>query len=450
MKSVWNKIDDKKVAFSFSEEYINFLNKCKTERTCTAYVKELAEKEGFKNIDDVDSLKAGDRVYKINRSKNIIMAVIGSDDITNGVNIIASHIDSPRIDLKQNPIYDDSGLALFKTHYYGGIKKYQWTAMPLSLIGVVIDKDGNSIEVRLGEGENEPVFTITDLLPHLAVDQMSKKMTEAFTGEDLNVLVGSIPHGDEEKSVKDAILDIIKEKYGFTEEDFVSAELEMVPTFKARSVGFDSSLIGAYGQDDRVCAYTSLKAVFDCGTPKRTAVCYLADKEEVGSMGNTGMKSRFFENVIAELIEKSKGSYNDMYIRKTLTASMCLSADVAAGFDPNYKGVFEDKNSAYAGGGLVMCKYTGSRGKYDTSDASAEFTGKVRKIFNDNNVAWQTAELGKVDVGGGGTVAQYVANLDIDTLDVGVPVLSMHSPFEITSKADVYMAYLGYKAFYKA
>lgn len=450
MKSIWNKIEDKKVAFSFSEEYINFLNKCKTERTCTSYVKEMAEKEGFKNIDEFSALKPGDKVYKINRSKNIIMAVIGNDDITEGVNIIASHIDSPRIDLKQNPVYDDSGLALFKTHYYGGIKKYQWTAMPLSLIGVVIDKYGRSIEVSLGEYEDDPVFTITDLLPHLAVDQMSKKMTEAFTGEDLNILIGSIPHDDEEKSVKDAVLDIIKEKYGIEEEDFVSAELEMVPTFKARSVGFDASLIGAYGQDDRVCAYTSLKAIFDCGIPKRTAVCYLADKEEIGSMGNTGMKSRFFENVIAELIEKAKGNYNDMYIRKTLTASMCLSADVIAGFDPNYKGVFEDKNSGYAGGGLAMCKYTGSRGKASTSDANAEFVGKIRKIFNDNNVSWQTAELGKVDVGGGGTVAQYVANLDIDTLDVGVPVISMHSPFEITSKADVYMAYLGYKAFYKA
>ena len=450
MKSIWNKIEDKKLVFSFSDEYIDFLNKGKTERECTAFVKGLAENNGFKNLDEVASLKAGDKVYKINRGKNIILAVMGSEDIVNGTNIVASHIDSPRIDLKQNPLYEDGGLALFKTHYYGGIKKYQWTAVPLSLMGVVIDKDGKTIDVKIGEDEGDPVFTITDLLPHLAVEQMSKKMTEAFTGEDLNILIGSIPSEDEEKNVKDAILELLKNKYGFCEEDFVSAELELVPTFKARSVGFDASLIGSYGQDDKVCAYTSLKAIFDADKPNRTSICYLADKEEIGSMGNTGMKSRFFENFIAELIEKAKGNYNDMYIRKALTNSMCLSADVTAAFDPGYKSAFEEKNSAYLGGGLAICKYTGSRGKSGTSDANAEFVGKVRKIFNDNSVLWQTAELGRVDLGGGGTVAQYVANLDIDTLDVGVPVISMHSPFEITSKADVFMAYLGYKAFYEA
>ena len=450
MKSIWNKIEDKKAVFSLSDEYIEFLDKGKTERTCTDNVIALAEANGFKNLDTVASLKTGDKVYKVNRSKNVILSVIGSDDICDGVNIIASHIDSPRIDLKQNPLYEDSGLALFKTHYYGGIKKYQWTAVPLSLIGVIVDKNENIREVNIGEDENDPVFTISDLLPHLAADQMSKKMTEAFTGEDLNVLVGSIPHEDEEKNVKDAILKMLMDKYGVEEEDFVSAELELVPTFKARSVGMDASMVGAYGQDDRVCAFTSLKAIFDCATPKRTAVCYLADKEEIGSVGNTGMKSRFFENVIAELIEKSKGDYNDMYIRRTLSSSMCISADVTAAFDPSYKGVYEEKNSAYLGGGLAMCKYTGARGKSSTSDANAEFVGKIRKIFNDSKTLWQTAELGKVDQGGGGTVAQYVANMDIDTLDVGVPVISMHSPFEITSKADVYMAYVGYMAFYRA
>lgn len=450
MKNAWKNIEDKKLVLAFSDGYINFLNIGKTERMCVNFVKGLAEEQGFKNIDAVSALKAGDKVYKINRGKNIILARIGSEDIIGGTNIIAAHIDSPRLDLKQNPLYEDSSLALFKTHYYGGLKKYQWTAIPLSLIGVVIDADGNTVNVNIGDDEGDPVLTITDLLPHLASDQMSKKMTEAFTGEDLNVLVGSMPHDDEEKSVKDYILDILKDKYNITEEDFISAELEIVPAFKACSVGLDSSMVGGYGQDDRVCAYTAMKAIFDCADTTRTAVCYLADKEEIGSIGNTGMKSKFFENFIAEIIEKVKGNYNDMYLRRALTASMCLSADVGVALDPNYKSVSEEKNSAYLGGGLTMCKYTGARGKYSTSDANAEFVGKVRKIFNDAGIAWQTGELGKVDQGGGGTVAQYIANLDVDTIDVGVAILSTHAPFEIASKADVYTAYLGYKAFYQA
>lgn len=450
MVNAWRKIGDKKLALEFSERYIDFLNKCKTERTCVEFAKDVAERNGFKDIDTVSDLKTGDKVYKINRGKNIILARIGSEDIIGGTNIIAAHIDSPRLDLKQNPLYDDSGLALFKTHYYGGLKKYQWTAIPLSLIGVVIDSKGNTINVNIGEDAGDPVLTITDLLPHLAADQMSKKMTEAFTGEDLNVLVGSMPHDDEEKTVKDVILDIIKDKYGFEEADFISAELEVVPAFKACSVGLDSSMVGSYGHDDRVCAYTALEGILDCGDTARTAVCYLADKEEIGSIGNTGMKSRFFENFIAELIEKSKGDYNDMYLRRTLTASMCLSADVGVALDPNYKSVSEEKNSAYMGGGLTMCKYTGARGKYSTSDANAEFVCKVRRIFDEAGIAWQTGELGKVDQGGGGTVAQYIANLDVDTIDVGVAILSTHAPFEIASKADIYTAYLGYKAFYRA
>ncbi len=450
MTNAWKKIGDKNLALAFSDGYIDFLNKCKTERTCVDFVKSLAEEHGFKDLDKFFALKAGDKVYKINRGKNIILARIGSEDIISGTNIIASHIDSPRLDLKQNPLYDDSGLALFKTHYYGGLKKYQWTAIPLSLIGVVIDAHGNTINVNIGEDEGDPVLTITDLLPHLASDQMSKKMTEAFTGEDLNVLIGSMPHDDEEKSVKDAIVEIIKNKYGFEEADFVSAELEIVPAFKACSVGLDSSMVGSYGHDDRVCAYTSLMGIFDCADTARTAVCYLADKEEIGSIGNTGMKSRFFENFIAELIEKVKGDYNDMHLRRALTASMCISADVGVAMDPNYKSVCEEKNCAYLGGGLTMCKYTGSRGKYSTSDANAEFVGKVRRIFDEAGIAWQTGELGKVDQGGGGTVAQYIANLDVETIDAGVAMLSMHAPFEIVSKADVYSAYLGYKAFYKA
>ncbi len=450
MTNAWKKIGDDKKVMDFSEDYIAFLNACKTERACVDFAKTQAEAHGFKDIDTLSALSAGDKVYKINRGKNIILARVGSADITDGVNIIAAHIDSPRLDLKQKPLYEDSSMALFKTHYYGGIKKYQWTAIPLSLIGVVIDAEGNTLNVNLGEDEGDPVLTITDLLPHLAADQMAKKMAEAFTGEDLNVLIGSIPHSDEEKGVKDTIAELIKNKYGFTEEDFVSAELEVVPTFKARSVGLDSSMIGSYGHDDRVCAYTALTGIFHCADTHRTAVCYLADKEEVGSMGNTGMKSRFFENFIAELIEKSKGGYNDMYLRRALSASMCLSADVNAAFDPNYKSVSEEKNSAYLGGGLAMCKYTGSRGKASTSDANAEFVGKVRRIFDAASVPWQTGELGKVDQGGGGTVAQYMANLDVETIDVGVAILSMHSPFEIASKADIYAAYMGYKAFYGA
>ena len=450
MTCAWKNIKDKNLALSFSEGYIDFLNKCKTERTCVDFVKATAEAKGFVDIDTVSSLKAGDKVYKINRGKNIILAIVGKEDVTKGTNIIASHIDSPRLDLKQNPLYEDSGLALFKTHYYGGLKKYQWTAIPLSLIGVVIDAEGKTINVNIGEDAGDPVLTITDLLPHLAQDQMSKKMTEAFTGEDLNVLVGSMPHDEEEKSVKDAILDILKDKYGICEADFISAELEIVPSFKAVSVGLDSSRVGSYGQDDRVCAYTSLMGIFDSADTNRTAICYLADKEEIGSIGNTGMKSRFFENFIAELIEKSKGDYNDMYLRRALTASMCLSADVGVALDPNYKSVSEEKNSAFMGGGLTMCKYTGARGKYSTSDANAEFVGKIRRIFDTAGIAWQTGELGKVDQGGGGTVAQYIANLDVDTIDVGVAILSTHAPFEIASKADVYTAYLGYKAFYEA
>lgn len=450
MNEAWSKVNDKKIIFSFSDGYIDFLNKCKTERACVSYAAHLAEEHGFKNIDGIAALKKGDKVYKINRGKNIILAVIGSDPIAGGLNITAAHIDSPRIDLKQNPLYDDSGLALFKTHYYGGIKKYQWTAMPLSLIGVVIDGEGNALDVCIGEDEGDPVLTITDLLPHLAVDQMTKKMTEAFTGEDLNILIGQMPPEDGEKSVKDAICAILKEKYGFGEEDFVSAELEAVPSFKARSVGLDSSMIGAYGQDDRICAYTTLTALFDAVPEKRTALCYLVDKEEIGSVGNTGMKSRFFENFIAELIEKTENAYNDMYLRRALSNSMCLSADVAAALDPNYKSVSEEKNSAYLGGGIAVCKYTGARGKSSTSDANAEFVGKIRRIFDTANAAWQTCELGKVDQGGGGTVAQYIANLDVDTLDAGVALLSMHAPFEIASKADVYAAYLGYKAFFNA
>ena len=441
---------DKKTIMNFNDDYIEYLNNSKTERVCVRYSTILAEKAGFVNIDTVDMITPGMKVYKINRDKNIVLAIAGSDDILSGSNIVAAHIDSPRLDLKPNPLYEDGKLTLFKTHYYGGIKKYQWTAIPLSLIGVVVLEDGTAVDINIGEKDSDPKFTVTDLLPHLAQDQMEKTMSKAFTGEDLNILVGSIPADCEKSKFKQNILNILKDKYGICEEDFVSAELEAVPSFKACSIGLDSSMVGSYGQDDRVCAYTALKAIIDMENPQRTSICFLADKEEVGSMGNTGMRSRFFENFVSELILKMKGDYNDMYIRKALTNSMCLSSDVAAAADPTYKSVNEEHNTAYLGCGVAFCKYTGGRGKSSTSDANAEFVGKIRSIFNKADVCWQICELGKVDQGGGGTVAQYIANLDIDTIDCGVPVLSMHAPMEVTSKADVYSAYAGYLAFYKA
>lgn len=443
----WTKLKHDDV-MCFCDKYIDYLNNSKTERLAVKNAEKLALESGFKPFDAAEKLKPGDKVYFKNRGKNIVLAVIGSDDITKGTAIVAAHIDSPRLDLKPAPLYEDSNMTLFKTHYYGGIKKYQWTAIPLSLIGVVIKTDGTCIEVNIGENEGDPVFTVTDLLPHLAQEQMVKKMSEAFTGEDLNVLIGSIPADSEKDKYKQTIIDILKEKYGIDEDDFASAELEIVPQFKAASVGLDRSLVGSYGQDDRVCAYTALKAILETNTPKRTAVCFLADKEEIGSMGNTGMKSRFFENFLAEMIFKIKGEYNDLYLRRTLSASMCLSSDVAAAVDPNYKSVCEPMNSAYLGQGISICKYTGARGKSSTSDANAEFVGLIRKILDDNHIDWQMCELGRVDLGGGGTVAQYIANLDVDTIDVGVGLLSMHAPFEIASKADVYSAYKAYKAFY--
>ena len=446
--NAWTKINSKNEVMNFCDKYIDFLNASKTERICVNQCVKLAENAGFKAFDNTESLHPGDKVYMLNRGKNIVLAVIGKEDISNGLSIVASHIDSPRLDLKPVPLYEDSNLTLFKTHYYGGIKKYQWTAIPLSLIGVVVKKDCSIIEVNIGENDGDPVFTVTDLLPHLAQEQMDKKMSQAFTGEDLNVLIGSIPSDSEKDKFKQTITDILKEKYDIDEDDFVSAELEIVPNFKAVTVGLDRSLVGSYGQDDRVCAYTSLRAIFDIENPEKTCICFLADKEEVGSMGNTGMQSGFLEGFIAELILKTKGEYNDIYLRRVLSASRCLSSDVTAATDPTYKSVNEPMNSANVGEGVAICKYTGARGKSSTSDANAEFVGLIRKIFDDNGVVWQICELGKVDQGGGGTVAQYIANLNVDTIDVGVPLLSMHAPFEIAGKADIYSAYLGYKAFY--
>ena len=445
-KTVWNTIDREK-AYDFASDYITFLNKSKTERLCTDYSLYLAEKKGFTELDNAKTLKPGDKVYAVNRGKSIVFAIIGKDDILNGINLVAAHIDSPRLDLKPNPVYEDLGIAMAKTHYYGGIKKYQWTTIPLSLIGTVVKENGEIVEVNIGEDDDDPVFTITDLLPHLAADQMSKKMGQFMSGEDLNAVLGSLPNGDEKDKVKGAILALLKDKYGIDEEDFISSELVFVPSFTAKSVGIDSSFVGSYGQDDRVCAYTSFEAILNIENLEKTCVCYLADKEEIGSMGSTGTKSRFLETFVAHLINSVKGGYNELYLKDCFSASKCLSADVTAGYDPNYKSVCEEQNSAYMGGGLCICKYTGARGKSGTSDANAEFVGEIRRIFNSNNVKWQIAELGKVDQGGGGTVAQYIANMNIETLDCGVPILSMHSPFELASKADIYMGYLGYKAF---
>lgn len=452
-KSVYENLTDKeaKEMLQLTDEYRTYLDNGKTERECVKISEEMAKENGFLPLSSFEKLQPGDKVYVINRKKNILLAVIGEDDIESGLNIVGAHIDSPRLDLKQNPLYEASDLAFLKTHYYGGIKKYQWTATPLSLHGVVFTRDGKELEITIGEKDSDPVFCVTDLLPHLAVKQMSKKMTEGIEGEALNILVGGmgVKSEDVPEKVKFKILSILNTMYGITEKDFLSAEFEAVPAFKARNVGLDESFIGAYGQDDRVCAFTSLKAIFDIKNPKKTAICLLVDKEEIGSTGNTGMLSKFFEMMTAEIIAKIKGSCDIITLNKVITNSACLSSDVSAAVDPNYEYVFEKNNSSYAGHGLSVMKYTGSRGKSGASDASAEFVQEIASILDNNGIIWQTAELGRVDEGGGGTIAMYVANMNMDVIDCGVPVLSMHSPFEVTAKGDIYMAYKSYMAFYK-
>lgn len=432
-------------------EYRVFLDLGKTERECVQYTKAQAEAKGYKNIDDVRELKAGDKVYKINRKKNILLAVIGKEDMEKGFNLVGSHIDSPRLDLKQNPLYESCNMSLLRTHYYGGIKKYQWTSIPLAIHGVVFTKNGEEKKIVIGEDDNDPVFCINDLLPHLGKDQMAKKLSEGIEGEALTVLVGGWPMSDETKEnrIKINILKILNEKYGICEKDFLSAELEVVPAFKAKNIGFDGAFLGAYGQDDRVCAFTSLKAIFDIESPEKTAICLFVDKEEIGSMGNTGMLSDFFRMAVAEIIEKTKGSCDYLSLARAISNSACMSSDVAAAVDPNYESVNEKQNAAIAGHGITLVKYTGARGKSGSSDANAEFVYKIGKALDDDGVFWQTAELGKVDFGGGGTIAQYVANLNMDVIDCGVPVLSMHAPFEVAAKTDIYMAYKAYVAFYK-
>lgn len=447
-QSIWETTDKQKEINAFCKDYIKFLNNAKTERLAVIEGIKILEKAGFKPLDTFKKLKAGDKVYYSNREKTLFMAVIGEDNMVNGINAVGAHIDSPRLDLKPNPLYESDGMALLKTHYYGGIKKYQWTTIPLSIHGVVVKEDGEKVSVSIGEEEDEPVFCITDLLPHLAREQSDKKLREAITGEELNVLFGGIPYEDKKvkEKVKLNILSILNAKYGMKERDFTSAELEVVPAFKATSVGLDGAFVGGYGQDDRVCAYTALKAICDIKKTQRTAVCILADKEEVGSMGNTGMESRAFEFFLADLMSK-KGEYDELSLKKCLANSKMLSADVDAGYDPTYPSVMEKNNSCYLGNGVCVAKYSGHGGKSGGNDASAEFLGSVRKLFEDNDVAWQIGELGKVDQGGGGTIAYYLADQGLDVIDCGVAVLSMHAPFEITSKADIYMAYRAYNVF---
>lgn len=425
-------------ADSYCEGYKSFLDRAKTEREAAITAIEMAKAKGFEEFDRNKTYKAGDKVYFNNRSKTVAFAVIGKDAVENGVNITAAHIDSPRLDLKPNPLYEDIELALFKTHYYGGIKKYQWTAVPLALHGVFALKDGTVKEVAIGENDNEPKFVINDLLPHLASEQNKRTLNEGIKGEELNVLVGSHPFKDDKGSelVKLNILKILNEKYGITESDFLSAELEMVPAVKASDIGFDRSMIGAYGQDDRVCAYPALTAVLDVEAPQKTALAILADKEETGSDGNTGLASDFLRFVIGDLAKMQGGDAT-----VALRNSKCLSADVNAATDPTFQDVMERRNASFLNYGVVVTKYTGARGKGGTSDASAEYVAFVRNMLDKAGITWQTGELGKVDIGGGGTVAMYIANMGVDVVDLGVPVLSMHAPFETTSKFDVYMCY---------
>ena len=431
----------------FSKDYIDFLSVSKTERIFTKNSVKLAEEFGFKNINEVKSLKAGDKVYSVNRGKNVALFVIGKEDLVNGINILGAHIDSPRLDIKQNPLYESTNFALLDTHYYGGVKKYQWVTIPLALYGTVYKKDGSEVEIAIGDKEGDPVFGISDLLIHLSGDQLQKTAAKVIEGEDLDLTVGSLPIKDGEKdSVKANILRILKENYAIEEDDFASAELEVVPAGRAREYGLDRSMIAGYGHDDKVCAYTSLRAILETSAPERTACCILVDKEEIGSVGAPGAQSRYFENLIAEVMNL-KGEYSELALRRCLTNSRMLSSDVSAGVDPLFLGVNELKNSAYLNKGIVFNKYTGARGKSGCNDASPKFIAHLRNILDEDGVYYQTAELGKVDQGGGGTIAYILANLNMDVIDAGVAVLNMHAPMEIVSKIDVYEAYLAYKTF---
>ncbi len=454
-KNVWKDYDKKEIKEleKICKEYRKFLDNGKTERECVRYIVEQAKEAGYLDFEEVKAsgkkLKTGDKVYAVNMKKAIALFHIGEAPLEEGMNILGAHIDSPRMDVKQNPLYEDTDFAYLDTHYYGGIKKYQWVTLPLAIHGVVAKKNGEVIDIVIGEDDKDPIFCVTDLLIHLAGEQMEKKANKVVEGEQLDILIGSRPLAKEEKEpVKKMILSILKKKYDVEEEDFLSAELEIVPAGKARNAGLDESMIMGYGQDDRVCAYTSAVAMFDMQEVKRTACCLLVDKEEIGSVGATGMQSKFFENTVAELLD-NMGVYNELKLKRTLANSFMLSSDVSAAYDPSYASAFEKKNAAYFGRGVVFNKFTGSRGKSGSNDANAEYIGKLRKIMDDNNVAFQTAELGKVDIGGGGTIAYILSLYGMNVIDSGVAVLNMHAPWEITSKADIYEAYKSYKAFLK-
>ena len=451
----WNKYDEQKMkeVMDFSEGYKKFISECKTERECVTESIKIAEAHGYRNLEDVirnqETLKPGDKVYANNMGKTIALFLIGKEPLEKGMKILGAHIDSPRLDLKQNPLYEDKDLAMLETHYYGGIKKYQWVTLPLAMHGVIVRKDGSSVQVNIGENENDPVVGISDLLVHLSSDQLGKKGSVVIEGEDLNITVGSIPLKDEEKdAVKMNVLKLLKETYQIEEDDFVSAEIEVVPAGKARDYGLDRSMVMGYGHDDRICAYTSLMALLEMQEIDRSAVCLLVDKEEVGSIGATGMESKFFENMVAEVMN-CLGDYSELKVRRALANSRMLSSDVSAAFDPNYASVMEPKNSAYMGKGIVFNKYTGSRGKGGCNDANAEYIAALRNIMEKENVSYQTAELGKVEQGGGGTIAYILAQYDMEVIDCGVALHNMHAPWEIASKADIYETTRGYVAFLK-
>ncbi|MBR3770391.1 MAG: aminopeptidase [Lachnospiraceae bacterium] len=462
-KNAWEKypVGEKRDAvMAFAEDYRKFISECKTERECVTYTIELAEKAGFVNLDTViangGTLKAGDKVYANNMGKGLALFVMGKKSLEAGMSILGAHIDSPRLDLKQDPLYENTDFALLDTHYYGGIKKYQWVTLPLALHGIIVKKDGTVVNVNVGDKPGDPVFGITDLLPHLAAEQMEKKAGKIIEGENLDVLIGSIPLDDSDKEDKDKakekvkanIMNLLTAEYGIEEEDFLSAEIEVVPAGDARDYGFDRSMIMGYGHDDRVCAYPSYAAIADMVDPEYTSVCLLVDKEEIGSVGASGMQSRFFEDTVAEVMNLA-GEYSELKLRRALRNSKVLSSDVSAAFDPNFPSVMTKANTAYFGKGLVFNKYTGSRGKGGSNDANAEYVGQLRDIMERNEVTFQTAELGKVDQGGGGTIAYILANYGMNVIDSGVAVLNMHAPWEIISKVDLYEAYRGYVAFLK-
>ena len=456
-KNVWNSYSEEqlKEVEAFAREYMDFLDAGKTERECVDTLVNLIEKEGYVELNALlesgSKIKPGDKIYAVNMNKCLVMYQIGKKPMKEGMNILGAHIDSPRLDVKQNPVYEDSSIAYLDTHYYGGVKKYQWVAIPLSLHGVVVKKDGTTVEINVGDNEDDPVFFISDLLVHLAGEQMEKKAAKVIEGEALDLIVGNIPVKDKDKdAVTAGVLNILKESYGIEEQDFLSAELEIVPAGKAREAGFDRSMILAYGQDDRVCAYTSARAVLEVAgeVTDRTACCILVDKEEIGSVGATGMQSRFFENMTAELMELM-GEYSELNLRRCLSNSTMLSSDVSAGYDPSYASCFEKKNSAFMGDGMVFNKFTGVRGKSGSNDANAEYMAHIREIMDSSDVVFQTAELGKVDVGGGGTIAYIMALYGMNVIDCGLALLNMHAPWEATSKADVYETKRGYVAFLK-